>query len=911
MFNQLRIRWLLFILVAGSIGAITALALTGIVSVRLLDRHQDRLTAVALPLLKQNVNVYATVSELTRQLLTAQNADEQDNAQISIEQIQASYGELEALVEQVPEAAVVLQTVKTQFTNFVERDIELQAAHAELAQIEHELTLLNKRIEDSVRLSEQNAQTISGRTRLATFRQKRALRRQLAGTSARQPLGPQTRQAVDDLLIGKTSEIPTLATSVQYNVVSLAELTRQLMLANTRDDIVSLRENRMTQTAKRLNKQLDALMASSHEQTALANQFVILKAAVAGLIAQSVAPDNSAYAMRLNWLDKHTRAETASSASHEAIGALLVGLGELAKLAQNTSDDVSAASVQVISTSSIALVAVSLVVATLVMLFGLVVRNRVNSAFGDALTIAQCIGNGRLDTDIDTSRSDEGGELLIALDQMQQALRDAREQSAALLSKASRAQQALDSVESSVMVADADNTIVYLNESAQQLFHSAEADLRDAVPAFSAAGLKGGSLTTLFGHFGLSATAPEGQPHEVSVGKRTLRCTAGTVVDDNGQRVGTVVEWRDRTEEVSVEHEVQELVDAARHGNLDQRIACDSKTGFFKTLGGSINELLSATSGVIDDTLRVLGALSRGDLSQTIDGDYEGSFGQLKSDANATVAKLDSVMAQITSSSQLANKSAIEIRESGVQLSERSESQASGLAETASSMSQMTRTVRENADNAQQAKSIAADALDQAESGGQVVGQAVDAMVGIRSSSAKIAEIIGVIDEIAFQTNLLALNASVEAARAGERGRGFAVVASEVRDLAGRSATAASEIKELIENSVSQVDQGYRLVEASGETLQQIVHCVKEVTEIVASIATASQEQSQGITQVNQAVTHMDKMTQESALMVSRFAEASVALGGQAQRMRELVGFFSLGASSTPSATPAENHRAA
>ncbi len=220
------------------------------------------------------------------------------------------------------------------------------------------------------------------------------------------------------------------------------------------------------------------------------------------------------------------------------------------------------------------------------------------------------------------------------------------------------------------------------------------------------------------------------------------------------------------------------------------------------------------------------------------------------------------------------------------------EQQASSLQETASSMEELTSTVRDNADNAQQANQVAASARQLAERGGEVVHNAIDAMGQINTASSKIAEIIGVIDAIAFQTNLLALNASVEAARAGEQGRGFAVVATEVRNLAGRSATAAKEIKELIQDSAGKVQAGSELVNQSGETLGEIVTGVKKVGDIIAEIAAASAEQAAGIDQVNQAITSMDEVTQQNAALAEQTSAASSSLYDKAQEMERMMAFF-------------------
>ncbi|MES2263102.1 MAG: methyl-accepting chemotaxis protein [Pseudomonadota bacterium] len=235
-----------------------------------------------------------------------------------------------------------------------------------------------------------------------------------------------------------------------------------------------------------------------------------------------------------------------------------------------------------------------------------------------------------------------------------------------------------------------------------------------------------------------------------------------------------------------------------------------------------------------------------------------------------------------------------EIASGNADLSSRTESQASSLEETASSMEELTSTVKQNADNARQANQLAVSASSVAVKGGTVVSQVVETMGSIKASSSKIVDIIGVIDGIAFQTNILALNAAVEAARAGEQGRGFAVVASEVRNLAQRSAGAAKEIKELIGDSVDKVDAGSRLVDEAGQTMELIVTSIKQVADIMGEITAATQEQSNGIEEVNQAITQMDEMTQQNAALVEEAAAAAESMQEQAQKLAQAVSIFKL-----------------
>jgi len=261
--------------------------------------------------------------------------------------------------------------------------------------------------------------------------------------------------------------------------------------------------------------------------------------------------------------------------------------------------------------------------------------------------------------------------------------------------------------------------------------------------------------------------------------------------------------------------------------------------------------------------------------------------------------QLSSIVRGIKSSSDTITGAASEIAAGNADLSSRTEQQASSLEETASSMEELTGTVKQNAENARQANQLAAGASSVAVKGGEVVSQVVSTMSSINESSRKIADIIGVIDGIAFQTNILALNAAVEAARAGEQGRGFAVVASEVRTLAQRSAAAAKEIKGLITDSVNKVGDGTRLVDQAGKTMQEIVESVKRVTDIMAEIAAASQEQTSGIEQVNQAIVQMDQATQQNAALVEQAAAAAESMQAQAQGLTKAVSIFKLSASAT------------
>ncbi|MGH8509570.1 MAG: methyl-accepting chemotaxis protein [Gammaproteobacteria bacterium] len=295
-----------------------------------------------------------------------------------------------------------------------------------------------------------------------------------------------------------------------------------------------------------------------------------------------------------------------------------------------------------------------------------------------------------------------------------------------------------------------------------------------------------------------------------------------------------------------------------------------------------------------EGAIRILEKVANGQLDNEFTVDTRDEVGWLLHTIKTTQKGLAQLAVEARSVSHAVQKGSQEIAQGNTDLSQRIEEQAASLEETASSMEELTSTVRQNADNAQQANQLAVAAREHAEKGGEVVGKAVAAMSEINTSAKRIADIIGVIDEIAFQTNLLALNAAVEAARAGEQGRGFAVVAGEVRNLAQRSAEAAKEIKVLIQDSVRKVEEGARLVDASGSTLVEIVTWVKKVSAIIADIAAASQEQSAGIEQVNRGITQMDQVTQQNAAFVEEMASASQSMNEQAVHLTQAIQSFRL-----------------
>jgi len=336
------------------------------------------------------------------------------------------------------------------------------------------------------------------------------------------------------------------------------------------------------------------------------------------------------------------------------------------------------------------------------------------------------------------------------------------------------------------------------------------------------------------------------------------------------------------------------IVKAAVAGDFSQRVDLEDKSGLVLNVGSAINSLCENVAKALDDLIKMLNSLAKGDLTQRITADYQGNFAILKDNANKTAERIGATIGEIKASAREVTNASAEISTSTTDLSQRTEEQAASLEQTSASMEEISATVKKNAENAQAANTSASGTRTVADRGGQVVAKAVEAMAKIEDSSRKISDIIGVIDEIARQTNLLALNAAVEAARAGEAGRGFAVVASEVRSLAQRSSQAAKDIKDLITNSNGQVKDGVDLVNRAGTALTEIVESIKTVASIVADIAHASAEQASGIEQVNKALTQMDEVTQQNSALVEENAATAKTLEHQAKAMDERVAFFKL-----------------
>lgn len=544
------------------------------------------------------------------------------------------------------------------------------------------------------------------------------------------------------------------------------------------------------------------------------------------------------------------------------------------------------------------------------MSLGVFIVINTNRAIIGSVRIANAIAAGDFSQARESHRQDEVGDLLQALWQMnsslQQAARQAQELQARTAADAERARQeadaarentrirqALDESSTNVLIADRAGMVVYVNRAMQQLLQQMEPVLRARQSMFSAASVVGQPLEHIYRVYS-SALQPlehlnRSQTEDLELSGVQLRVIASPIRNTQGERLGTVLEWQNRTQEVQAELEIAQAVSAAARGDFSLRLREQGKQGFFLELAKQLNVLIDQSASSLRDINQVLQALADGDLTQRVQANYQGEFDALKQNCNQSCDNLARLITNLRDVAQTIQSASNEISTGNNDLASRTEQQASSLEETASGMEELSGTVQTNAQNARQAAELAKQAREVADENGQMIQQLVQTMAGINQAARRIADIIGVIDGIAFQTNILALNAAVEAARAGDQGRGFAVVASEVRTLAQRSANAAKDIKSLIDDSVRQITAGNELAGRSGGQVSKVLKAISDVSVIMDDIATASSQQADGIGEVAKAISHMDGMTQQNAALVEEASASAESLQNQAQQLFEQI----------------------
>ncbi|MBD3766658.1 MAG: PAS domain-containing protein [Gammaproteobacteria bacterium] len=472
----------------------------------------------------------------------------------------------------------------------------------------------------------------------------------------------------------------------------------------------------------------------------------------------------------------------------------------------------------------------------------------------------------------------------------------------ALQYDASRASQvmstALNVASTNIMTADAEYNIVDINRSLREMFSAHESKFRQVFPQFSVDKLIGSNMDI----FHKNPAHQRQMFQDLNNKMEANLVLAGlhfrltvTPIDMNGQRLGYAVEWLDRTTEATVVAELAEVFNGIQQSNFNRRIEAKAD-GIYSKIKSDVNSSMDVIQIALDRISEVMTTQAMGDFTKTLPSDcFKGQLNDLKNAINYSADKVKEAIAQAVNSAEILGHTANQVASGAHDLSGRVQEQAAALEETSATMHEMASAVEINTQNARKVADLAHQVQNQADAGVDVMKQTILAMQGIRESSAKIVDIVALIDGIAFQTNLLALNAAVEAARAGEHGRGFAVVAGEVRALAQKSADAAKDIKLLIDDSVSRVENGTHLVEKSGEVLGGINGAIEGVVSMIEDIARTSQEQSQGIAQVNQAVASIDRVTQENAALVEESTAAAQQMNEEAQTLLGVVSFFNVG----------------
>jgi len=511
------------------------------------------------------------------------------------------------------------------------------------------------------------------------------------------------------------------------------------------------------------------------------------------------------------------------------------------------------------------------------------INKLVRSHIDDTMRVVSTVSDyseGRLETVMPRLPGDKA-RISEAIDKVQQSLQDA----AAAARTNLRIRNALDHCSTNVMIANARNEIVYMNDTMVEMLRGNENELRKLLPHFDSNKLLNQNMDVFHKNpahqNAMVRDLRQTMRTDIKVGSLHFRLVANPISDDKGERAGTVVEWTDRTHEVAIEAEVATVVEGASRGDLSARVLMDGKTGFFATLSSSMNQLLETSERGLRDVAELLTAMASGDLTQRIHRDYQGLFGQLKDSANMTADNLTRVLGEVSVAADSLTGAAGQVSATAQSLSQAASEQAASVEQTSASMDTMAASVNQNSDNAKVTDGMATKASREATEGGQAVSQTVGAMKQIASK-------IGIVDDIAYQTNLLALNAAIEAARAGEHGKGFAVVAAEVRKLAERSQQAAKEIGELAASSVA-------TAEYAGKLLDEIVPSIQKTSELVQEIAAASSEQSESVVQISGAMGQLSKATQQNASASEELAATSDELSGQAEQLQQSIAFFQTG----------------
>ena len=480
----------------------------------------------------------------------------------------------------------------------------------------------------------------------------------------------------------------------------------------------------------------------------------------------------------------------------------------------------------------------------------------------------------------DSNDTAECGELVRAMSDLCQQLIERRDAAVG----AFRVRSGLDLASSRVLIAHPDGHIIYANTTAQALMSRIQPDSE----------LIGRRLDELLASCDANEGAAPGDPGSTRMryGTVIVDVVVSSIVTEAGETLGRVAEWVDRTDEVRAQREVAAVVLAAGHGDFTQRIPVEGKTGYWAELADSLNRLEDTFHSALQATSAQLTALSQGELTQSAGHAYQGLLARVFDDLAASRAQLSQMVSQIRSGSENVSSVAATINEGNDTLHAQAEALTRSIAETVSTMKELTVAVQRNADNALKMRDVATETRIAAVHGGAVVDAVVKSMAEVTARSARVVDVVAVIDSIAFQTNLLSLNAAVEAAHAGEQGRGFAVVASEVRNLSQRCTASAREIKELIDASNQTVKEGTKLAATAGKTIENVVERVAMMADVVGAIASEARQQCAGIDAMAQTINRVETSNRENGSLLEQARESAHELQLLAGELGGAVGRF-------------------
>jgi len=534
------------------------------------------------------------------------------------------------------------------------------------------------------------------------------------------------------------------------------------------------------------------------------------------------------------------------------------------------------------------------------------IRNSVIEPVQYAAHTARRLATGDYDEVRKSIVTDECGELVRAMGELCQQLierRTAAESAAAAAVGAFRVRSGLDLASSRVLITDPEGRIIYANATAQALMNLIQ----------PGAAVVGRHLDELLSAASSNEGAGSGDPKSIRLryGPTTTDVVVSAITAESGQLLGRVAEWVDRTDEVRAQREVSAVVQAASLGDFSQRIPADGKSGYWGELASSLNQLTEMFHTALHATSVQLAALSQGELTEAGSHHYKGLLARVFDDLAASKSHLSKMVLQIRTGSENVSSVAATINEGNETLHSQGEELTHSIAAAVQTMKEITEAVRKNADHALRVCSIASEARDAAVRGGVVVGNVVKSMGEVSTTSARVVDVVSVIDEIAFQTNLLALNAAVEAARAGEQGRGFAVVAAEVRSLSQRCTASAGEIKKLIEASNATVRHGTTLVASAGKTIEDVVERVATMADVVGEIARDAQQQCVGIEAVARKIAQVETSNSENASLLAQARESAHELQMLAGELGGAVGRFRIESDAGDESLPGTDKRRA